>query len=289
LTLLGRGSDTTWSAAFADGQALLGRADGSVQLRDMGSSRLLRTLSAGEGRVWSLAAGPHLAAAACGDGRVRLWALDGPWTMQLNEDEQRTWSVALSEDGTRLAAASGDGIARVWELPSGRKLWEHRAHAGRIRSMALDRDGSLLLTGGGDGVARLWRLPDGEQVTEFAHGASWVRAVALDPSGARVALGCGPGDIYVHGISSNGEDAELHGHTGRVLMAGFTAEPDVLVSAAADGTVRTWSLPEQKQLAEVRVDPSLQTAALDPATGAVLAASASGTMAIGIPVVSSGR
>ena len=78
----------------------------------------------------------------------------------------------------------------------------------------------------------------------------------------------------------------MHGHSGRVLMIGFTADPDVLVSAAADGTIRSWSLTGQKQLAEIRVDASLQAAALDARNGTILAASAGGTMAIRIPTVS---
>jgi WD40 repeat protein len=149
--------------------------------------------------------------------------------------------------------------------------------------MAFDGSGSLLLTGGGEGTARLWRFPDGEQAALFAHRASWVRAVALDSSGTRIALGCGPGVIYVHDIADGQDVAELHGHGGRVLMIGFTADPDVLISAAADGTIRSWSLTGQKQLAEVRVDASLQAAALNAGNGIVLAASAGGTVAIRIP------
>jgi len=151
--------------------------------------------------------------------------------------------------------------------------------------MAFDGSGSLLLTGGGDGTARLWRFPDGERTGEFDHETSWVRAVALDASGDRIAVGCGPGDIYVHDVAGGQNAAELHGHSGRVLMIGFTADPDVLVSAAADGTIRSWSLTAQKQLAEVRADASLQAAVLDASNGIVLAASAGGTMAIRIPTV----
>jgi WD40 repeat protein/transcriptional regulator with XRE-family HTH domain len=283
LTVLGSGSNTTWSAAFAAGQALFGRANGTVEFHDLASTELTGTFQAGEGRVWSLATGADVAAAACGDGSVRLWSLTGSWTLMLNEDERRTWSVALNASGTRLAASSAGGIVRVWDLPSGEKIWERQAHTGRIRSMAFNDSGSLLITGGGEGVARLWRLPGGQQAAEFAFGTSWVRAVALDPSGDRVAVGCGPGEIYVRGAADGQDVAELHGHNGRVLMIGFTADPDVLISAAADGTVRSWSLREQKQLAEVRTDASLQSAALDADSGIVLAASAGGTMAIQIP------
>jgi WD40 repeat protein len=252
----------------------------------MASSELLTAASAGEGRVWSLAASADRMAAACGDGTVRVWSLRGDWTLELNEDEQRSWAVALSHDGTRLAASSAGNIVRVWELPSGEKLWECHAHEGRIRSVAFDDSGGLLLTGGGDGLARLWRLPAGDKAGEFTHGASWVRSVAIDESGTRVALGCGPGVIYVYDVGSGQVAAELHGHNGRVLMLGFCADPDALVSAAADGTIRLWSLSGQKQLAEVRVDASLQAAGLDASGGTVLAASAAGTVAVRIPAVS---
>jgi WD40 repeat protein len=283
LTVLGYGSVTTWSAAFAGDQALLGRADGTVEFRDLASAELARALQAGEGRVWSLATGLDVAAAACGDGSVRLWSLTGSRRLRLNEEERRTWSVALNGAGTRLAASSTGGITRVWDVPSGQKLWERQAHAGRVRSMAFDDSGSLLVTGSGDGMARLWRLPDGKKAGEFAHGTSWVRAVALDEPSGRIAVGCGPGDIYVHSIADSQDVAELHGHSGRVLMIGFTDDSDVLISAAADGTIRSWSLTAQKQLAEIRVDASLQAAALDASNGIVLAASAGGTMAIRIP------
>jgi WD40 repeat protein len=59
-------------------------------------------------------------------------------------------------------------------------------------------------------------------------------------------------------------------------MLGFTPDLEHLVSAAADGTVRLWSLPDQRQLAQVRVDASLHCAAFDSATGGVLTGSAAG-------------
>ena len=59
----------------------------------------------------------------------------------------------------------------------------------------------------------------------------------------------------------------------------------MLVSAAADGTIRSWSPIGQKQLAKVRVDASLQAAALDTSNEILLAASVAGTMAIRIPTV----
>ncbi|REF00533.1 NB-ARC domain-containing protein [Thermomonospora umbrina] len=283
LTLLCHGSNTTWSTGFSGPLALMGRADGAIAFRSLETGRPTSDLHIGSGRVWSMAATSAVAVAACGDGAVRLWSTHDDWTLLLNEEEKRTWSVAINQAGTHVAASSSGGIVRVWDLPSGRLIWEQQAHRGRIRSMAFDHSGRLLLTGGGEGTARLWRLPAGELVTELAHPGNWVRTVSLDPQGTHAALGCGPGDIYVHDLATGHVTASLHGHTGRVLMIDFTSTPDMLVSAAADGTIRTWSLTGHKQLAEMRVDASLQCAAFGRDTGTALVASATGTVALKIP------
>jgi len=283
LGLLASGSNTVWSTAFADDArlALFGRGDGLIEVRDAGSTNLLRTLPAGHGRVWSLASGGAYVAAACGDGTVRVLSVrDDKWSLEFNEGEQRTWAVAVNRAGTRVAASSGGGVVRVWELPSGRMSWERAAHSGRIRSIVFDADGDLLVTGGGEGTVRLWRLSTDTRVGEFANPGGWVRAVAVDDPGTRVAVGAGPGDIYVRDLTEDRFVAHLFGHSGRVLMLGFSADADRLVSAAADGTVRSWSLAEQRQLAEVRVDASLQCGAFNADSRSVIAGSAAGVVAI---------
>ncbi|GAA0969615.1 NB-ARC domain-containing protein [Actinocorallia libanotica] len=284
-SLLSQGSNTTWSTAFTEGTALLGKADGTIEFRAATTAEHLGTLSSGEGRAWALSAAPGAAAAACGDGPVRLWSPYDRWqpSLLLNEEERRTWSVAINQAGTRVAASSPGGVVRVWDLPEGNLIWERQAHEGRIRSMEFDRSGGLLLTGGGEGNARLWRPADGRQVGEFSHPGSWVRTVSIDSDGTRVALGCGSGDIYVHDLASGQTAVKLNGHSGRVLMLGFTHDSDGLVSAAADGTVRYWSLDASKQISEVRADATLQCAAVDAVNGVVLVGSAAGTVALRIP------
>ncbi len=282
LDVLASGSNTVWSTAFAeDGRlALLGRGDGLIEIRDSTTTDLVRALPAGHGRVWSLASAATYVAAACGDGTVRVYSLQEDWTLKLNTGEPRSWAVALNHTGTRVAASTSSGVVRVWQLPSGRLLWERTAHSGRIRSIAFDTDGDLLVTGGGEGTARLWRISADAQVGEFASPSGWVRAVTLDGPGARVAVGSGPGEVFVRDLAEDRFVAHLFGHSGRVLMLGFTPDGDRLVSAAADGTIRSWSLSEQRQLARVRADASLQCAATTTDGSHVIAGSAAGVVAI---------
>src|SRR6266536_3871982 len=267
------------SGSASTGRSAWRRADARVRAISRSSSPVLRAASASSPRSVSPASKARLAAQNRPSFRL-------PSCSRETQSARRPTSVGRSAARSGHCCGSGSstgGITRVWDLPSGQKLWEHQAHAGRVRSMAFDSSGSLLLTGGGDGMARLWRFPGGEKTGEFTHDTSSVRAVALDAPSDRIAVGCGPGEIYVHDLAGGQDVAELHGHSGRVLTIGFTTDPDVLISAAADGTIRAWSLTGQKQLAEVRADASLQAAALDASNGIVLAASAGGTMAIRIP------
>ncbi|SFC61527.1 NB-ARC domain-containing protein [Streptomyces aidingensis] len=286
LETLAPGSNTVWSTAFgaAGSVAAIGDGAGNVTLLDAATSALRRKLSAGQGRVWSLAAGDEYVAAACGDGTVRAWSLDPARAMELtlNRDVSRTWAVAVASSAPRLAASTGDGQIRCWDLPDGSLLWSQDLHAGRLRSIAFDDRGDLLAACGGDGSVRVWRAVDGEFVTRFSNPGGWARTVTVDGPGTRTAVGAGTGDISVRDLRSDRFTAHLSGHTGRILMLGFAGDEDRLVSAAADGTVRLWSLSEQRQITQVRVDASLHCAAFDRATHQVLVGSAAGVVTLAI-------
>ena len=63
--------------------------------------------------------------------------------------------VAFSPDGRRLATASRDTTARVWELPGGRELLRV-AHEGSVWGVAFSPDGRRLATASGDKTARVY-------------------------------------------------------------------------------------------------------------------------------------
>lgn len=289
LTVLAAGTNTVWSAAFASEgrRVVLGDGTGLITVEDALSQQRLRTLDAGVGRVWSLATGGAHIAAACGDGAVRVWSLgDETWSRILNERAGRSWAVAVTGAGDRLAASSADGHVRVWNLPAGELVWDVDAKAGRIRSLAFDGAGTTLAAACGDGTARLWD-GTGSLLDEVPAVGGWSRAVALDETGTRVAVGAGTGMITVRSVASGSLVAELPGHAGRILQLGFFG--DRLLSAAADGTVRLWSLTEQELVAQVRVDASGQCAGFDAASGKVVVASAAGVTSLNIPIVGEDR
>jgi len=67
------------------------------------------------------------------------------------------YALAFGPEGTRLATASYDGSARLWDTATGQELAILR-HDGYVNAVAFSPDGARLATASNDTTARLWRI-----------------------------------------------------------------------------------------------------------------------------------
>jgi WD40 repeat protein len=98
--------------------------------------------------------------------------------------------LTYSADGERLAAASWDGTARVWELKTGKELHVFR-HADRVLGVAFSPDGRYLASGSCDNTAKVWDLTTGQEAATLRGHVGYVMAVAFSPDGKQLATASG--------------------------------------------------------------------------------------------------
>src|SRR5262249_29699837 len=96
-----------------------------------------------------------------------------------------------SAEGKHLATCSEDGLARAWELATGRRLLE-ADHAAPVAHAAFSPDSKLLLTASADRTARAWSLLTGKAHTPPLVHDRAVQRAAFSADGRWLLTAAGP-------------------------------------------------------------------------------------------------
>ena len=156
--------------------------------------------------------------------------------------------LGITPDGQTIVTGGDDGTVRFWGARDGKPQGAPLAsgHAGAILAVAISPDGKLILTGSADKTARLISRTDGKVLRTLARHNGPVRSVAFSPAGDRVATADARGGLKVW-ETATGLGVIAFGHTAPggaaiqpIQKVSFSAAGS-LVSASADGTLKTWS------------------------------------------------
>ncbi len=100
----------------------------------------------------------------------------------------RVTAVAVSPDGKRLAAATADGAAFLWDIATARPAAPPLQHGPPLHQLAFSADGRRLVTVADDHTARVWDVATGQPVTPLLSQGDAVASASLAPDGGRLVL-----------------------------------------------------------------------------------------------------
>jgi len=140
--------------------------------------------------------------------------------------------VAFNPDGKRLATASWDQTARVWDAVSGQELLTLRGHSGSVWSVAFSPDGKRLATTSDDQTAKVWDAVSGQQLLTLRGHMGPVYGVAFSPDGKRLATTGFDKTAKVWDAGSGQELLTLRGHSSDVLCVAFSPDGNRLATAS---------------------------------------------------------
>jgi hypothetical protein len=152
----------------------------------------------------------QLVATAGADATIRLWcSTTGRQLQAVGGHGDRVTGLSWSPCGFRLASASLDGTARLWQLDAAalRAPWDGGQppclltqlvvcdggeEDGRFSCLAFSPDGSLLATGSSGGQVRLWGVDgSGNCKSRLSGHGSLVSSVCFSQCGALLASASG--------------------------------------------------------------------------------------------------
>jgi hypothetical protein len=185
--------------------------------------------------------------AASGKGEVICWdARTGKEKTRLAVPA-RVSQVAFSPDSTRLLAVVSMEKSPVWDVESGRLLYQLKSEAPvDLRNGQFTPDGKLLVTGGYCANIRLWNAENGDLVSELGTGTNGTHGIAIMRDGSLMATGGIPGKICLWDLSTRklrGEMAE----TGQAMHLVFSPSGGSLASSPlSKKSIQLWELASGK-------------------------------------------
>ncbi|KAF8752593.1 ribosomal large subunit assembly [Rhizoctonia solani] len=194
-------------------------------------------------------------------------------------------SVAVSPDGSRIAAASGDHAIYMFSVYDGAATLEPlAAHTNAVNSIAFSHDGRYIASGGADHAICLWDGRSGKLLSgplRLHTGAIWsvsfspitVRdphtlSLLLDPFGSHTHTGeinsvtFSPNGALIASGSDDGTICVFDSYTGHLVLGPLSAHADLvrsvvfspdgahILSGSNDRTVRVWSVKDGAAVCE---------------------------------------
>ena len=247
------GTSAFESVAFAPDQRLLagGEGDGDIAVWDATSLRPVRVLRTPDGQSVNAVVfvpGRPLLLSAGYDGVIWLWNTR-TWREEGLFDVGATVNgLAISSDGTWLAAACSDRSVRVWNLrkPAQPPRTLH-GHDEPVRAVAFSPSGTLLASASDDGTIRLWDPRTGAARGVLSNSTSPVHALAFNPAGTLLASGGEDDAVRLWDVQTLTQVRALTGPANTVTGVAFSPDGSMLASADADGTVGLWDITAPPQ------------------------------------------
>ncbi len=156
-------------------------------------------------------------------------------------DGDATAAIAVARSGDRpprIATASRDGTARIWDPLSESPASPVLRHSGAVTDADLSGDGSRLLTVDVAGVVRVWTLPEARKE---ATAEDEVRCTAFAPDGARFASGGRDGTVGVAETAWDAPPGLAIAHPGGVTAIAFDRDGSRIATGGEDGSVHVWN------------------------------------------------
>lgn len=168
-----------------------------------------------------------------------LWRLCHDGQLTLYGHDNSVYSVSYSLDGKRLATASADGTARLWDTESGRQLAVFRGHKGDVNMAKLSPDGRWLATAGDDGIVRLWTVSPPQSRFVCRGHSGEVISVAFAPDGKTLAS-AGKDGVILWDTAAARLRQRLVAHDGPIRDLVFSPDGRILATASRNGICQLW-------------------------------------------------
>jgi WD40 repeat protein len=165
-----------------------------------------------------------------------------PWNADFEGHNASVWAVAFSPDGKKLATASEDNTAKVWDIGAGKNILTLNGHTASVESIAFSPDGKRLATASEDSTAVIWDLATGRPVMQLKGHENSVSCIAFSPDGKSIATGSHDRFLIIWDAQTGKPVSKIEAHDNAVLSVAFSPDGTKLATGSYDEKAKVWDV-----------------------------------------------
>ena len=137
----------------------------------------------------------------------------------------------FSTDGQRIATASQDGTARLWDVATGTQIRAFSSPGSLLTAVAVSSDGMMLASGASDGGVHLWNILDGQSLRSFQLNAGAVSSLQFSPATQELLVGWADGALQTFDPATGALKLDSLAPAGFVDAAAFSPDGRFILDA----------------------------------------------------------
>lgn len=151
--------------------------------------------------------------------------------------------LAFSPSGKRLATASRDGSARIWDVLSGAPVATLIGHKDQLTCVGWSPDESRIVTSSMDNTARIWSVEKSSEIARLDGHNDFVYGCSFSPDGRSIATGS-RAEIRIWNAADGALLQSLRPGGAPVFSPDGTR---VIATPPYSGVARVWNLSSGKE------------------------------------------
>ncbi|GIJ26736.1 hypothetical protein Vqi01_18980 [Micromonospora qiuiae] len=222
------------------------RAEHQLRLWDVRTRKLIRSLPGDAVSMAFSQDGTSIATASRSEPTIVLWDVaSGRQVRTYDKGGGTVFGVALSPDGSLLAAGGENNSVRVWQTATGRRVAVLTGHEKYVTSVDFSPNGWLLASGSADGTVRLWDVREGRAasvpVLRPPGGNEFIKEAEFSPDGRHVIAGLNRSrSVQWWRVIDGAAVRSFVGHTEGVASVEFSRDGHAVLSGSLDRSAILW-------------------------------------------------
>ena len=171
-------------------------------------------------------------------------------------------SVAISNDGSKIASGSADYTVRLWDADDGRELHTFKGHSSDIQCVIFNHNATRIFSGSSDDTIKIWDN-NGRNIRTLQGHRDDVKCLAVSPDNKKIISGSLDDTIKIWDVSTGKVIETISDHKGDVRCLVISPDGERIVSGSRDKTIRVRNISNGETSVLV-CDAEIESLAVSP-------------------------